>query len=204
MAPSPDPQDPLMVLIYPEFTEFEIAVATTLLSRRYTLQYVAPTLAPVRSEGGLKVLPDLTLEQVVPEQAAALIVAAALDMQSALENAVILDLIRAMDHAGKLVAAICGAPMLLAKAGVLRNRLYTVSLYRRFRDHLGCFPEATFRNQPLIETENLITAQGFAYAAFGLRLAQRLGAVQDLPAATAYYLGQGDLHWDQEEAKTAL
>lgn len=204
MSPPPEPKDPLLVLINPEFTEFEIAVATTLLSRRFTLQYVAPTLAPVRSEGGLQVLPDLTLEHVVPRQYAALIVSAAHDMQSALENAAILDLIRAMDQAGKIVAAICGAPMLLAKAGVLRDRLYTVSLYRRFRDFLGCFNEATFRNQPLIETENLITAQGFAYAAFGLRLAQRLGAVQDLPAATACYLGQGDLYWNQEEAKTVL
>jgi hypothetical protein len=72
-------------------------------------------------------------------------------------------------------------------------------LYRRFRDFLGCFNEATFRYEPLVEAENILTAQGFAFVEFGLRIGERLNAIHDNEAVQAYYRGQGDIRWESED-----
>jgi protein deglycase len=190
------PRGKVLLLIYPEFTEFEVSVATAVLCRRYQIVAVAPSHDQLTSEAGMQIVPHLTLAEVDPEEYAALVVTATPDMQAEMENQAILDLIRAMDAHGKVIGAICGAPMLLAKAGILRDRIYTVSLYRRYRDFLGCFDEAYFRNEPIVETENLITAQGFAFVEFGLRLGTRLNAMSDSDAVQAYYRGIGDIHWE--------
>jgi protein deglycase len=190
------PREKVLLLVYPEFTEFEVSVALAVLCRRYQIVAVAPTRDLLTSEAGMQVLPHLALEEIDPAEYAALVVAATPDMHTEMENQVILDLIRTMDAHSKVVAAICGAPMMLAKAGILRDRLYTVSLYRRFRDFLGCFDETFFRNEPVIEAENLITAQGYAFVEFGLRLGARLNAMSDPDAVQAYYRGIGDIHWE--------
>ncbi|HEY1016298.1 MAG TPA: hypothetical protein VGE07_26545 [Herpetosiphonaceae bacterium] len=93
-------------------------------------------------------------------------------------------------------AAIYAGTILLAKAGALAGRPYTTSLYRRFRDMLGCFDEDGFRMAPLVESGHVITAQGSFFADFGLRLAERLGAMRDAEAVAAYYGGRGDIRWE--------
>jgi 4-methyl-5(b-hydroxyethyl)-thiazole monophosphate biosynthesis len=186
------------VLVHPTFTQFEIAIAQVILSRSYDIVTVAPHQEMLTSEEGLQVWPHASIDQITPSDYAALVVSAAPDMQAALETPAILNLIRTMDEQGKVIGAICGAPMLLAKAGILRDRPYTVSLYRRFRDTLGFFNEATFRYEAVVESENLITAQGWAFAEFGVQLGKRLNSIRDLAAAAAYYQGQGDIYWDKE------
>jgi 4-methyl-5(b-hydroxyethyl)-thiazole monophosphate biosynthesis len=109
----------------------------------------------------------------------------------------VLCLVRAMDERGAIVAAICAGTILAAKAGVVGARPYTTSLYRRFRDHLGCFDETGFRREPVVHAGNLVTAQGFAFAEFGLCLGEALGAIHDQAAVVAYYSGQGDLRWEE-------
>ena len=45
-------------------------------------------------------------------------------------------------------------------------------MYRQYHDHLGCFEEAGFRQQALVEEENILTAQGYALVEFGLHIEQ--------------------------------
>ncbi len=42
----------------------------------------------------------------------------------------------------------------------------------------------------------MVTAQGFAFVEFGLRIGERLGVMDDPEAVRAYYRGQGDLRWE--------
>ncbi|MFH1623197.1 MAG: DJ-1 family glyoxalase III [Candidatus Aenigmatarchaeota archaeon] len=64
-----------------------------------------------------------------------------------------MDLISDMDEKGKLVAAICAAPALLAKAGVLRNRKATV--------YPGMERELPYpRPGSVVVDGNVITSQG--------------------------------------------
>jgi protein deglycase len=186
----------VLLLIFPGFSEFEITVATAVLQSRYEIVTVALRTAPVISETGLQVIPHLTVEQIDPAEYAALIVPGAVDMSPVMDAAPVLDLVRAMDRREKLLAAICAGGIVLAKAGALAGRPYTVTLYRRFREMLGCFDEAHFRYEPLVESGHVLTAQGFAFVDFGLRIGERLDALRDPAAVRAFYRGEGDIRWE--------
>lgn len=59
--------------------------------------------------------------------------------------------------------------------------------------------ETGFRQQALVEDKNVITAQGYAFVEFGLRIGKRLNAIKDEDAVAAYYRGQRDIRWAEHE-----
>lgn len=186
----------VLFLVFPGFSEFEITVAMALLRHRVQIDTMSLDGAAVVSEAGLQVMPSTSVSAVAPGDYEALILPGGENLSTVMDEQRILDLIRVMDSGHRVIASICAGGILLAKAGVLVGRPYTVSLSRRFRDQLGCFDERTFRNEPVVESGNLITAQGFAFVEFGLRLADRLGAITDREAVQAYYRGIGDIRWE--------
>jgi 4-methyl-5(b-hydroxyethyl)-thiazole monophosphate biosynthesis len=66
----------------------------------------------------------------------------------------VIEAVRAFDGAGKFVAAICAAPTVLAKAGILRGRRATC--YPACAEELGM----AYDDAPVIADGNLITSQG--------------------------------------------
>lgn len=80
----------------------------------------------------------------------------------------------------KVVAAICWAPTILAKAGVLKGKKATVWLgddpeYKKSTDKVLEQYGAKFENRKLVEDDNIITANGPSAAAeFGKKLARKI------------------------------
>ena len=70
-----------------------------------------------------------------------------------LKSNLILNLVKRYDQGGKLVAAICASPMVLAKAGVLNNRLATI--YPGMERDI---PKP--RDGKVVRDGNIITSQG--------------------------------------------
>jgi len=66
----------------------------------------------------------------------------------------VLDAVRLFAEEGRHVAAICAAPTVLAKAGVLNGR--TATCYPTCAEELG----KAYENAPVIADENIITGQG--------------------------------------------
>lgn len=182
-----------LVLIFPGFSEFEIAVAMAIVRQRAPAETVSLDGGVVVSEAGLHVAPTQSIARVAVADYAGIILPGGEDLRPVDEDRV-LDLVRSFDVAGKPVAAICAGTIVAARAGLLAGRPYTTSLYRRFRDTLGCFPEEWLRREPLVQAGNLITAQGFAFVEFGLCVGHALDAISDPPAVAAYYRGHGDLY----------
>ena len=76
-----------------------------------------------------------------------------------------------MNREGKLIAAICAAPLALEKAGVLKGHCYTS--YPGIRDRLT---DGTWCDELVVSDGNLITSQGPALAwRFAFALVQALG-----------------------------
>jgi 4-methyl-5(b-hydroxyethyl)-thiazole monophosphate biosynthesis len=69
-------------------------------------------------------------------------------------DARVLDAVRLFAADGRHVAAICAAPTVLAKAGVLNDR--TATCYPTCAEELG----KAYENAPVIADENIITSQG--------------------------------------------
>lgn len=80
----------------------------------------------------------------------------------------------------KIIGAICLAPTILAKAGILKGKKSTVwvgydSEYSKNTDCVLMEAGAIFVNKPVVEDETIITANGpQAARAFGKRLAEKI------------------------------
>src|SRR2546421_1164464 len=93
---------------------------------RYRVVTVGATREPVTTMGGVRIVPDLTVDELAPEDSAMLVLAGAHTWDTK-ENGVFADAARRFLDAGVPVAAICGATFGLADAGLLDNREHTSS-----------------------------------------------------------------------------
>lgn len=196
---NPEPAFAVAVLVYPGFSEFEVTVAMTLLSQQGRVDTVGLNDHLVRGEGGLRVLPTKGLQDVRVEDYQALIVPGGADIEPlALAPGALPALVAEFAAAGKVVAAICGGTYLLGRAGLLRDRAYTVTFTAAQREGLR-LPEEHFTYQDVVRSGQVITAQGHAFVEFGLAVAQALGGVPDLNRARYFYSGQGNVSMEAEE-----
>ncbi len=115
------------VLIYDQFCNFEIAPALEMLAMaEKPMTIFAKTLDPVRSEEGLRVLPDKTIEELVLDEYDSLLLPGAMDIREEIEDEAILSFIRNFE--GMPIGAISIAPLLLLKAGLLEGKRFMAGI----------------------------------------------------------------------------
>ncbi|MGY1581037.1 type 1 glutamine amidotransferase family protein [Streptomyces sp. MN13] len=123
---------PVHLAVYDTLADWEPGHATAHLARAgHEIRTVGPTTAPVRTLGGLRVQPDLALDDVRPEDSALLILPGADLWDAGDDLASFARKAREFLAAGVPVAAICGATAGLAREGLLDDRAHTsaVSFY---------------------------------------------------------------------------
>lgn len=97
----------------------------------------------------------------------------------------VIKIVREMNAAGKVVAAICAGPIVLAKAGIIAGRKLTS--YPGFE---GDLPEACYQEDGVVRDGHLITARGPGKAVdFALELVSVLAGPKE-----AETLGKNILH----------
>jgi len=94
------------------------------ISSGFNVRTVGQDQTPVRSMGGLTIVPDLSLSEISPSGSAMLILPGA-DAWSDGSTDSVLSMAREFVAAGVPLAAICGATFGLARAGLLDDRLHT-------------------------------------------------------------------------------
>ena len=115
------------VLVFEGFADWEPAYALAELRRSGGLDIVTLgfTDAPVRSMGGLRVVPDHALAGLDPAAVRLLILPGG-DLWEGIYPRAELDAVLAELHAREVpIAAICGATLALARAGLLNDRAHT-------------------------------------------------------------------------------
>jgi putative intracellular protease/amidase len=141
---------------------------------RYRVQTVGLRQEPVTTIGGMRVLPDLTLDALQPSQSTMLILPGG-EVWDDGGNVEAADKARAFLAAGVPVAAICGATAGLARAGLLDDREHTSNAL----DYLiatGYKGAALYQNQPAVTDGNLITANTTAPLDFAYHILKKLDA----------------------------
>lgn len=177
----------VLLLLFPTFGGFEVAVAAAVLRETHELTTVALDVDAVTGEAGFRCLPHLAADAVDPAAYEALLVPGG-DTVHLRDAAPLFALTRAPHARGALLAAMGAGPYVLERAGLLAGRPYTVGYARANRGVLGRFDETRFRPEPMVESDRILTAQGHAYAAFGLRVGELLGTDVDADVA-GYYRG---------------
>jgi 4-methyl-5(b-hydroxyethyl)-thiazole monophosphate biosynthesis len=155
------------------FEEIE-AICVIDILRRADVDVVTAGLKEGLVEGShkIKVLPDTTLEKIDYRDFDGLVLPGGAPGFINLGNDErILNMAREMDRAGKIVAAICAAPSVLIKAGVLQGRRATVSPSGKAQVE-AC---AYFSEERVVVDGNLITSRSPGTALeFALKLVEVL------------------------------
>jgi putative intracellular protease/amidase len=127
---------------------------------RFQIRTVGIDKSPVRTMGGLTVLPDGLLDDVDPADSAMLILPGGMSWEEG-ANAEAIEKAKDFLDAGRPVAAICGATAALARAGLLDHQPHTSNSldYLRATGYRG---ETAYVDQPAVIGDNLITASGLA------------------------------------------
>lgn len=129
-----------------------------LSKQEYELCTVATSREPIRTVGGMTLIPDIALDELDENQAAALLLIGA-DTWGDTEQVAILEVAKSLIERGVLVAAICGATLGLANVGILDTRYHTSNalffLTNMASNYSG---EQYYKDAVAVTDNNLVTA----------------------------------------------
>jgi putative intracellular protease/amidase len=187
------------VAVYDTLADWEIGYATAHLNKplwhkrpgRFTVATVGASREPVTTMGGLRIVPDVTLDELAP-QCSAMLILAGNDIWNTEQFTPFADKAREFLADGVPVAAICGATGGLARAGLLDDRDHT-SNAPEFLQSLGYAGAHHYRDEPAVYDYNLITASANAPVDFARAILERLGVFEPNVLASWFKLyGQRD------------
>ena len=132
---------------------------------------------------GIRIIADVSAEEINGEEYDMVILPGGMPgATNLLHSEAVLELVRRIDREGGVVSAICAAPIVLARAGLLAGRRFT--MYPGFEQYLGGMTPTG----ELVECDGrVVTGKGpGAVFAFAAKLAAALGkSRQEIAAAYA-------------------
>ena len=171
----------VLCVIYPNFSLYEIASLTSTLALSFdiTIDYVASENSIVVSEDGLPCQPTKTLDQIRIEDYSCVILPGMVNIGPALQDEKLISFLRSLDGQDILIAAISSAPLLLAKAGLLKDTKFTGGIWQNFFDYFEFLPRENFKAKAVLQDQNIITAIGFAHQEFARKMIFGLGLAEN-------------------------
>ena len=171
----------VLCLIYPNFSLYEITALTSTLALSFdiTLDYVASEHSMVVSEDGLLCQPTKTLDKISIEEYSCVILPGMVNIGPALQDEKLISFLRDLGEQDILIAAISSAPLLLAKAGLLKDTKFTGGIWQNFFDYFEFLPRENFQPKLVVQDKQIITAIGFAHQEFARKVILRLGLAAD-------------------------
>lgn len=181
------------LFVFDGFADWEAAFAIAGLQTpdfqrepgRYRVRTVALTQSPVRSMGGVAVLPDGLLGMLEPAASAMLILPGGTGWEDA-QHAEAVAKAASFLEAGVPVAAICGATAGLARGGLLDARRHTSNALAYLKGVDAYAGSDRYEDAPAFRDGPLITAGGMAPLEFAREVFAAL-EVYDEPVLDAWY-----------------
>ncbi|MEU8776196.1 DJ-1/PfpI family protein [Streptomyces sp. NPDC048606] len=174
---SATPHRPVHLAVYDTYADWETGHTTAHLTQRgYEVRTVAGDAdRPVTTMGGVRVLPDLALADLRPEDSSLLILTGAALWDTGDDLAPFAEKAREFLAAGVPVAAICGATAGLARAGLLDDRPHTSGASFYLAGQPGYGGAERYVEADAVTAGDLITAGPTEPVAFAREVFARLG-----------------------------
>lgn len=171
----------VLCIIYPNFSLYEITTLTSTLALSFdvAIDYVASDHSMVVSEDGLPCQPTKTLDQIRIEEYSCVILPGMVNIDPALRDEKLISFLRGLVNQDILIAAISSAPLLLAKAGMLKDTKFTGGIWQNFFDYFEFLPRENFQPKVLVQDKQIITAIGFAHQEFARKVILSLGLAEN-------------------------
>lgn len=171
----------IYILLANGFMETETCAPLNILRRcGAAVQLVNVSGSPyVEGSNGLRVIPDIDFADLQTEQAEAIVLPGGMPGASNLgQDERVISLLQQQAKRGGLIAAICAAPFVLGKAGILAG--HKACAYPGFEAYMA---GVTLCPDLVVEDGQFITANGPSAAfAFGFALASRLCPAENVEA----------------------
>jgi putative intracellular protease/amidase len=182
------------LLVVPGYADWEPAHAVAELRRHghYRVEVVGLTSDPVRSMGGVTVLPTQALAAVDLDDVAVFILPGGDRWERDGVEPELAQLLHLLDQRKVPIAAICAATTAVARMGLLRGRRHTSNGLSYLRKQVpGYADEAAYVDAPAVRDRGLITATGLGDVEFAREIMAELGVLSpgDRDQWTAMFRG---------------
>jgi len=177
----------IVTILTPGFADWETALLNAVSHSFYQIdtQFATPGGQAVTSAGGMRVTPDLAVEDIDASQLDALIVCGG-EAWAQLSAPDIAELLRRTRDAGKTIGGICDGTLALARAGVLDTVSHTSNSAENLAP-TGYAGASRYKDQPnAVVDGRIVTAPGTAPVSFMAGVMETLGLKDD---NLKFYLG---------------
>lgn len=163
----------ILCFIYDGFADFETVLTCSGINGdiNYKITYIAYDNKEVYSSGGLIIKPEKKISEIsnIKDIEGLIIPGGGTRVFKPELN----KLINKLNNEKKLLAAICAGPEFLAKSGVLNGKKYTTTKEPQSYEEINeedPFPRETYVETRVIQDDNIITAKGYAFSDFALKI----------------------------------
>lgn len=156
------------VLLYPNFSLQEITCLTSVLSVWYgeKIDYISSENKAYYSEEGLQVMPTKTTAEAQITDYDCVILPGTVNPLPALYDDKLIDFVESGINTNVVYAAISSAPLLLAKAGVLKGKKFTAGFFMQMADTFSFIEKENFVHKGVVDDGNVITGIGMFFREF--------------------------------------
>lgn len=164
------------ILIYPEFSNYEISIVSAIFKIfEKEIVVFSAEKSPVDSEEGFHFIPDKTLNEFNIDEYDCLVLPGMWCFPNVLNDERYITFLRQFkDNRDIVIASISSSPILLAKAGVLEGKKYCAGLFEEDIDKYGFINRDDIVRAPLVTDGNIVTAMGMAYREFAIEVGRKL------------------------------
>jgi len=163
------------ILLYPQFSEYELSVALSILMQgKKSVITASLDKSPIKGESGLTCISDTTMDDLNWDEIDSLLLPGCMDINALQNKEKYTEFIKEASKRDLVIASISSSPMLLAEAGVLVGRKYTIGLMKEFMEESGVFEMENYSDELVVQDGNIITARGRGFIQFGCCLGKAL------------------------------
>lgn len=165
------------VMIYPYFSLQEITCLTSCLAlwEEREINVFASSKDIMKSEEGFSVIADKTFDEFNSDDYDCLILPGIINPLPALFDTKNIEFLRSLAGSEIVIASISSSPLLLAKAGLLKNHKFTCGLFEEMIDYFDFIPKQNVVHAPILKDKNIITAIDFAFREFAVEVMHAIG-----------------------------
>jgi putative intracellular protease/amidase len=179
------------ILVFDGYADWEPGFALAEIRRSGGLEVVSVGFddATVRSMGGLRVVPDTTLDRVTPEEVRLFLLPGGDAWEGDYPRPGLNAALAALRAADVPVAAICGATIAAARAGLLDDRAHTSNERAYLEQHAPEYRgSARYVDELAVRDRGVITASGAAPVDFAREIFEELDIFSEADRAVWYHL----------------
>ncbi len=161
-------------LLFKDFSGYEMIFPAFIL-RKTNVITVSEKKERIVSEETLNFTPDMSINEIDVDKVDVLVIPGGNTHQHLKKGSAIQTLLEQLHSKKKLIAAICGGPVLLANTDILENKNFTAGGGELPESWQKNFTEGNYVKEDVVVDGNVITAKGVAVAKFAVTIGKQLG-----------------------------